>query len=143
MTQTYKYMKKYGNLQIKVFAQRPALYDKETRLVSFGIEEVAPVESESEEEGGTSSINSTLHYEGYQVELDTLMDYGHIKSQLIEAAYSPKDEFGLAMNTLAYLTKKSLDKDADEADAEEFLDFQEYRTLCAQTAKEVMRIVAG
>ncbi len=39
-------------------------------------------------------------YSYIPVEIDRQIDYGHIKSQLIEAGFAQKDEFGLLMNAM-------------------------------------------
>ena len=73
------------------------------------------------------------------------MDYGHIKSQLIEAAYAPKDEFGLVMNAvdgilnaLSKSTIKDIQSALLETDVVDFKTFCAYRAVCADAAKLVM-----
>ena len=82
------------------------------------------------------------------VEIDTQIDYGHIKSQLIEAGFAQKDEFGLLMNAVDSIIKSAKSADtwkafkeglAGENDAQTFVEFCEFRSMCAEAAKEVMK----
>ena len=69
------------------------------------------------------------------------MDYAHIKSQLVEAAFPQKEEHALAFNTIDALMKKI---DGEELTAEEqtdiarYKDFAEYRKICAICAKTII-----
>ncbi len=81
------------------------------------------------------------------MEIDRHIDYGHIKSQLIEAGFAQKDEFGLLMNAVDSLVTAigssdswSEFKDAigQAQDIQEFKDFCDFRNMCAEAAKEVM-----
>lgn len=104
--------------------------------------------AESREEGG-EQVSGWSYVE---VQIDRLIDYGHIKSQLIEAGYPQKDEFGLLMNAMnAMLSgvanasswanfKSSL---AENAAVIKFQEFQEFRTLCGNAAMEVVRQYAN
>lgn len=95
--------------------------------------------------------NEVEEKEGYSflpVEIDTNIDYGHIKSQLIEAGFAQKDEFGLLMNAVDSIIKSAKSADtwkafkdglANENDAQTFIEFCEFRSMCAQAAKEVMK----
>lgn len=124
-------------LQRRWSEQEPKTYDKETRLVCFDIIEETKTENEEEKHG----------YSFYQVEIDRHIDYGHIKSQLIEAAYAQKDEFGLLMNAVDDLLTaisassnfSELKKSITTEDINAFAKFCAYRDLCAQTAKEILK----
>ena len=69
------------------------------------------------------------------------MDYAHIKSQLVEAAFPQKEEHALAFNTIDALMKKV---DGEELTAEEqadiasYKEFAEYRNICANCAKAIL-----
>lgn len=133
---------KTGNLQRRWQEKKPALFDKETRIVCLDIKkEVMKVveNNEVEEKEGYSFL---------PVEIDTNIDYGHIKSQLIEAGFAQKDEFGLLMNAVDSIIKSAKSADtwkafkdglANENDAQTFIEFCEFRSMCAQAAKEVMK----
>ena len=81
------------------------------------------------------------------VEIDTQIDYGHIKSQLIEAGFAQKDEFGLLMNAvdkilIAIMGNSSIStiKEAlNTEDVNAIAEFCEVRNMCAEAAKEVMK----
>ena len=133
---------KFGNLQRRWQETKPEVYDKETRIVCLDIRKDNQTITEGEE---------TIVKDGFSfipVEIDTQIDYGHIKSQLIEAGFAQKDEFGLLMNAVDSIIKsaKSADtwkafKDALDCDndAQTFVEFCEFRNMCAEAAKEVMK----
>lgn len=133
---------KFGNLQRRWQEEKPALFDKETRIVCLDIKkEVNTIieEQDVEEKEGYSFL---------PVEIDTNIDYGHIKSQLIEAGFAQKDEFGLLMNAVDSIIKSVKSADTWEAfkdglsgenDAQKFIEFCEFRSMCADAAKEVMK----
>ena len=133
---------KTGNLQRRWQEEKPALFDKETRIVCLDIkEEVIKVveNNEVEEKEGYSFL---------PVEIDTNIDYGHIKSQLIEAGFAQKDEFGLLMNAVYSIINSAKSADTwkafkeglvSENDAQTFIEFCEFRSMCAEAAKEVMK----
>ena len=133
---------KFGNLQRRWQENKPQVYDKETRIVCLDIMKENQTVTEGEE---------TVVKEGFSfipVEIDTQIDYGHIKSQLIEAGFAQKDEFGLLMNAVDSIINaaKSADtwkafKDALDCDndAQTFVEFCEFRKMCAEAAKEVMK----
>ena len=133
---------KTGNLQRRWQEEKPALFDKETRIVCLDIKKEVKtiiVDEDVEEEEGYSFI---------PVEIDTNIDYGHIKSQLIEAGFAQKDEFGLLMNAVDSIIKSANSADTWEAfkecldgenDVQTFIDFCEFRNMCAHAAKEVMK----
>lgn len=126
-----------GKLQRRWSAEKPAVYDKETRIVCLDI----IAEKQSDEEG-----NETDGYSYIPVELDRQVDYGHIKSQLIEAGFAQKDEFGLLMNAVGDILTAANKADSwddfkkalDTGDIKAFGDFTEFRAMCAKTAKEIM-----
>ena len=132
---------KFGNLQRRWQEQKPQVYDKETRIVCLDIEKENQTVTEGEE---------TVVKEGFSfipVEIDSQIDYGHIKSQLIEAGFAQKDEFGLLMNAvdkilIAIMGNSSIStiKEAlNTDDVNAFVEFCEFRKMCADAAKEVMK----
>lgn len=129
-----------GNLQRRWQENQPAVYDKETRIVCLDIK----AEQQTMEENGEQVTKDG--YSFIPVEIDHQIDYGHIKSQLIEAGFAQKDEFGLVMNAVDNILqavsassswakfKENLDTD----DIRVFSDFCDFRRMCAAAAHEVM-----
>ena len=137
-------MNNIGTLQRRWSATEPKVYDKETRTVCLDIKP---------ERGGMGSMSEDGEQkfsDGYSyiaVNIDKYIDYGHIKSQLIEAAFAQKDEFGLLMNTVCKLVDmlEVLAEDNEtirlmlaDDDILSFVDFNEWRKMCADAAKEVI-----
>ena len=126
-----------GNLQRCWQENKPAVYDKETRIVCLDIKAEAQTNEDGHEVAGYSFI---------PVEIDRQIDYGHIKSQLIEAGFAQKDEFGLLMIAVnGFLTAvsssdswKDFKQNIDTEDVNAFVEFCEFRKMCADAAKEVM-----
>ena len=126
-----------GNLQRRWQENKPAVYDKETRIVCLDIKAEAQTNEDGHEVAGYSFI---------PVEIDRQIDYGHIKSQLIESGFAQKDEFGLLMNAVnGILTAvsssdswKDFKHNLDTEDVNAFVEFCEFRKMCADAAKEVM-----
>ena len=126
-----------GILQRRWQATQPAVYDKETRIVCLDITPEVQKDEDGNDQNGYSFI---------PVEIDRQIDYGHIKSQLIEAGFAQKDEFGLLMNTVDNLIesiagasswakfKEALDNDV----IRKFGEFCAFRNMCAEAAHEVM-----
>lgn len=133
---------KFGNLQRRWQENKPQVYDKETRIVCLDIRKENQTVTEGEE---------TVVKEGFSfipVEIDSQIDYGHIKSQLIEAGFAQKDEFGLLMNAVDSIIKSAKSADtwkafkdclASDNDAQTFIEFCEFRSMCAEAAKDVMK----
>ena len=131
----------YGNLQRRWQENKPQVYDKETRIVCLDIVKENQTITDGEE---------TVVKEGFSfipVEIDSQIDYGHIKSQLIEAGFAQKDEFGLLVNAvdkilIAIMGNSSIStiKEAlNTEDVNAFVEFCEFRNMCAEAAKEVMK----
>ena len=133
---------KIGNLQRRWQENEPQVYNKETRIVCLDIRKESQTITEGEE---------TVVKDGFSfipVEIDSQIDYGHIKSQLIEAGFAQKDEFGLLMNAVDSIIKSAKSTDTCKAfkdaldcdnDAQTFVEFCEFRSMCAEAAKEVMK----
>ena len=126
-----------GNLQRRWQENKPAVYDKETRIVCLDIK----AETQTNEDG-----HEVAGYSFIPVEIDRQIDYGHIKSQLIESGFAQKDEFGLLMNAVnGILTAvrssdswKDFKQNLDMEDVNAFVEFCEFRKMCADAAKEGM-----
>ena len=132
---------KFGNLQRRWQENKPQVYNKETRIVCLDIVKENQTVTEGEE---------TVVKEGFSfipVEIDSQIDYGHIKSQLIEAGFAQKDEFGLLMNAvdkilIAIMGNSSISTIKESLNTEDvnaFVEFCEFRKMCADAAKEVMK----
>ena len=132
---------KFGNLQRRRQETKTQIYDKETRIVCLDIRKENQTITDGEE---------TVVKEGFSfipVEIDSQIDYGHIKSQLIEAGFAQKDEFGLLMNAvdkilIAIMGNSSIStiKEAlNTEDVNAFVEFCEFRNMCAEAAKDVMK----
>ena len=131
----------YGNLQRRWQETKPEVYNKETRVVCLDIMKDNHTVTDGEE---------TEVKEGYSyipVEIDSQIDYGHIKSQLIEAGFAQKDEFGLLMNAVDDILKaiadnstiSSIKEALNTEDVNAFVEFCEFRKMCADAAKEVLK----
>ena len=130
-----------GNLQRRWQENEPQVYNKETRIVCLDIRK----ENQTITEGEETEVKEGYSY--IPVEIDSQIDYGHIKSQLIEAGFAQKDEFGLLMNAVDSIIKSAKSADTWKAfkegldcnnDAQTFVEFCEFRSICAEAAKEVM-----
>ena len=132
---------KFGNLQRRWQGNEPQVYNKETRIVCLDIRK----ENQTITEGEETEVKEGYSY--IPVEIDSQIDYGHIKSQLIEAGFAQKDEFGLLMNAvdkilIAIMGNSSIStiKEAlNTEDVNAFVEFCEFRKMCADAAKEVMK----
>ena len=132
---------KFGNLQRRWQENKPQVYNKETRIVCLDIRK----ENQTITEGEESVVKEGFSF--IPVEIDSQIDYGHIKSQLIEAGFAQKDEFGLLMNAvdkilIAIIGNSSIStiKEAlNTEDVNAFVEFCEFRKMCADAAKEVMK----
>ena len=131
-----------GNLQRRWQKDMPKVYDKDTRIVCLDIKKETQIVTDGDD---------VYEVEGYScvpVEIDSQIDYGHIKSQLIEAGFAQKDEFGLLMNAVDSIIKSAKSADTWKAfkegldgdnDTQTFVEFCEFRSMCADAAKEVMK----
>lgn len=128
-----------GNLQRRWSAEMPQVYNKETRIVCIDIREEKQKDMDGNDVDGYSYI---------QVEIDRHIDYGHIKSQLIEAGFAQKDEFGLLMNAVGEIcdaiksasTFDEFKELVSGKDMQAFAEFNEFRTECANAAKQIMKM---
>ena len=139
-------MNNIGTLQRRWSANKPMVYNKETRMVCLDIRpEKGSVGGNVSEDGEQELVDG---YSYIEIGIDNNFDYGHVKSQLIEAGFAQKDEFGLLMNTVGSLidilevlaedNSTIRDMLATE-DILAFVDFREYRNMCADAAKQVIK----
>lgn len=125
-----------NTLQTRWSKEQPAVYDKENRIVRMYIAKAQGGE-EGKEDG----------YQYTEVQIDKVIDYSHIKSQLIEAAYPQKDEFGAVINAVHDILSAVNDassfadfkKSLATADIEAFNAFCQHRDACSVAAKEVLK----
>lgn len=140
---------KYGNIRRVFMTEQPAIYDKQTRIAYMDFQKDSQVQTNTNSETSTSSKGSKANdaqttiegFSGFVIQTDGIMDYAHIKSQLVEAAFPQKEEHALAFNTIDALMKKV---DGEELTAEEqadiasYKEFAEYRNICANCAKAIL-----
>lgn len=139
----------YGNIRRVFMTEQPAVYDKQTRIAYMDFQKDSQVQTTTNSEISTSSKSSKAKdeqttiegFSGFVIQTDGIMDYAHIKSQLVEAAFPQKEEHALAFNTIDALMKKV---DGEELTAEEqadiasYKEFAEYRNICANCAKAIL-----
>lgn len=141
---------KYGNIRRVFMTEQPAIYDKQTRIVYMDFQKDSQVQTTTNSETSSTSSKSSKAkdeqttiegFSGFVIQTDGIMDYAHIKSQLVEAAFPQKEEHALAFNTIDALMKKV---DGEELTAEEqadiasYKEFAEYRNICANCAKAII-----
>lgn len=133
-------MNKIGTLQRRWSELKPSSYDKESRMVRMDIQPEKRLVGTGYEQEAVDG------YSYVEVQIDRHIDYGHIKSQLIEAGFAQKDEFGLVMNAVESIVRAVNDattfakfkENLSCDDITAFSDFCEFRKMCAEAAKEVM-----
>lgn len=144
---------KYGNIRRVFMTEQPAIYDKQTRIAYMDFQKDSQVQTTTNSETSTSSTSSKTSskakdeqttiegFSGFVIQTDGIMDYAHIKSQLVEAAFPQKEEHALAFNTIDALMKKVDGEELTEeeqADIASYKEFAEYRSLCANCAKGII-----
>lgn len=140
----------YGNIRRVFMTEQPAIYDKQTRIAYMDFQKDSQVQTTTNSETSSTSSKSSKAkdeqttiegFSGFVIQTDGIMDYAHIKSQLVEEAFPQKEEHALAFNTIDALMKKV---DGEELTAEEqadiasYKEFAEYRSLCANCAKSII-----
>jgi hypothetical protein len=130
-------MENYGKLQRRFVESIPAkVFDRVNNVVNIDFQ----LDTQTDGKG-----NVRNGYSGYVIPIDGhTSDYSHVKSQLIEAAYPQKDEFGLVMNfsALQYDIMNgnlTMEDAAKTDDATAFGKFLEWRKLAASAAKLVTK----
>lgn len=137
-------MNNIGTLQRRWSANKPMVYNKETRTVCLDIQPEKGNNGNMSENGEAELVDG---YSYIAITIDPHIEYGHIKSQLIEAGFAQKDEFGLLMNTVGCLIdilevmaedNEAIHEMLGHKDIFAFADFREYRDMCADAAKVVV-----
>lgn len=131
----------YGNLRRTFFTTLPAVYDRTTRMAYIDLQ--PDTQPAMHNAGNKEDDTPTEGFSGFAVQTDGVIDYGHLKSLLIEAAYPQKDEHAIAINTIAALLHKVEGKElteAEKADLDTFAQLEEFRTLCASCARNVVNM---
>ena len=127
-----------GKLQRRWSEEKPEVYNKDERKVCLDIHP----------ETGTNADGKVVNGFSYvMVEIDGQIDYGHIKSQLIESGFAQKDEFGLIMNAANDIlnamsvsnTFAEFKAALDTADVKAFADFCAFRTYCGEVSKQIIK----
>lgn len=134
----------YGNIRRVFMTEKPEVYDRNTRIAYMDFQsdtQNKTVTDNSESAKGKNESNVVEGFSGFIVQTDGIIDYGHLKSMLIEAGYPQKDEHAIAINTISALMAKINGKElSDDAknDIATFEEFDEYRSLCATCARDIV-----
>jgi hypothetical protein len=135
----------YGNIRRTFMEQKPEVYDRKTRIayMDFTADTQEKTDNTSQDTDKAKGKEETTieGFSGFVIQTDGIMDYAHIKSQLVEAAYPQKEEHALAFNTIDALLKKVDGEELTEAERQDlanYKDFSEYRALCANCAHAII-----
>ena len=136
----------YGNIRRVFMTEKPMVYDRETRIAYMDFRtdtQTRTSADNSESAKGKNGSNVVEGFSGFVVQTDGIIDYGHLKSLLIEAGYPQKEEHAISINTISALMAKINGKElSDDAknDIATFEEFDEYRGLCANCARAIVNI---
>lgn len=136
----------YGNIRRTFMEQKPEVYDRKTRIAYMDFtadtqEKTDNTSQDTDKAKGKEEKTTIEGFSGFVIQTDGIMDYAHIKSQLVEAAYPQKEEHALAFNTIDALLKKVDGEELTEAERQDlanYKDFSEYRALCANCAHAII-----
>lgn len=136
----------YGNIRRVFMTEKPMVYDRDTRIAYMDF--VPDTQSKTSADNSESAkdkngSNVVEGFSGFVVQTDGIIDYGHLKSLLIEAGYPQKEEHAISINTISALISKINGKElSDDAknDIATFEEFDEYRGLCANCARAIVDI---
>ena len=136
----------YGNIRRTFMEQKPEVYDRKTRIayMDFTADTQGKTDNTSQDTDkakGKEEKTTIEGFSGFVIQTDGIMDYAHIKSQLVEAAYPQKEEHALAFNTIDALLKKVDGVELTEEESQDlanYKDFSEYRALCANCANAII-----
>lgn len=136
----------YGNIRRTFMEQKPEVYDRQTRIAYMDFtadtqEKTDNTSQDTDKAKGKEEKTTIDGFSGFVIQTDGIMDYAHIKSQLVEAAYPQKEEHALAFNTIDALLKKVDGEELTEAESQDlanYKDFSEYRALCANCAHAII-----
>lgn len=139
---------KYGNISRVFMTEQPAIYNRETRMAYMDFQPDTQVQTTTNSTDASSTKSKAADgqetiegFSGFVIQTDGIMDYAHIKSQLVEAAYPQKEEHALAFNTIDALIKKVDGQELtaeEQADIASYKEFAEYRNICANCAKAIL-----
>lgn len=130
--------KQYGNIRRVFMTEKPEVYDRNTRIAYMDFQPDTQTQTDNSE---SAKGNVVEGFSGFVVQTDGIIDYGHLKSMLIEAGYPQKDEHAIAINTISALMAKVNGKELSEDEKKDivtFDEFHEYRELCAKCAREII-----
>ena len=101
----------YGNIRRTFMEQKPEVYDRKTRIAYMDFtadtqEKTDNASQDTDKAKGKEEKTTIEGFSGFVIQTDGIMDYAHIKSQLVEAAYPQKEEHALAFNTIVALLNK-------------------------------------
>lgn len=136
----------YGNIRRTFMEQKPEAYDRKTRIAYMDFtadtqEKTDNTSQDTDKAKGKEEKTTIEGFSGFVIQTDGIMDYAHIKSQLVEAAYPQKEEHALAFNTIDALLKKVDGVELTEEESQDlanYKDFSEYRALCANCAHAII-----
>lgn len=136
----------YGNIRRTFMEQKPEVYDRKTRIAYMDFtadtqEKTDNASQDTDKAKGKEEKTTIEGFSGFVIQTDDIMDYAHIKSQLVEAAYPQKEEHALAFNTIDALLKKVDGVELTEEESQDlanYKDFSEYRALCANCAHAII-----
>ena len=137
----------YGNIRRVFVTEQPAVYDRKTKMAYMDFQPATQVQTTTSEDSSSTKAKEASEektikgFSGFAIQTDGIIDYSHLKSQLVEAAYPQKEEHALAFNTIDALLKKVNGEeltDDEKKDIETYKDFSEYRQLCANCAKSII-----
>lgn len=136
----------YGNIRRTFMEQKPEVYDRKTRIAYMDFtadtqEKTDNASQDTDKAKGKEEKTTIEGFSGFVIQTDGIMDYAHIKSQLVEAAYPQKEEHALAFNTIDALLKKVDGVELTEEESQNlanYKDFSEYRALCANCAHTII-----
>lgn len=136
----------YGNIRRTFMEQKPEVYNRKTRIAYMDFtadtqEKTDNTSQDTDKAKGKEEKTTIEGFSGFVIQTDGIMDYAHIKSQLVEAAYPQKEEHALAFNTIDALLKKVDGVELTEEESQDlanYKDFSEYRALCANCAHAII-----
>ena len=130
----------YGNIRRVFMTEKPEVYDRNTRIAYMDFQSDTQIQTDNSESAkGKNEI--VEGFSGFVVQTDGIIDYGHLKSLIIEAGYPQKDEHAIAINTISALMAKVNGKELSEDEKKDiatFDEFNEYRELCPKCAREII-----
>ena len=127
--------KRYEVFKVSEYDHMPSLYDTVGKVIRFGYTQ----ETKKDEDDNDVEV-----YVGYNIPLSGHMDYGHIKSQIVEHVYAPKEEFAILSNAVSALIKERAgvtDDPAIDEDIAAFIEFDEWREMAGDAAQQLINSI--